>query len=57
MHLSSILKEYGVDIKKTKLVRHPLNKTDIRDGNDAEQAYDDYIAGKCSFMEVSEDFK
>ena len=31
MHLSSILKEYGVDIKKTKLVRHPLNKTDIRD--------------------------
>ena len=26
-------------------------------GNDAEQAYDDYIAGKRSFMEVSEDFK
>jgi hypothetical protein len=31
MHLSSILKEYGVDIKKTKLVRHPLNNADIRD--------------------------
>ncbi len=31
MHLSSVFKEYGVDIKNTKLVRHPLNKTDIRD--------------------------
>ena len=31
MHLSSIFKEYGVDIKNTKLVRHPLNKADIRD--------------------------
>ena len=30
MHLSSIFKEYGVDIEKTKLVRHPLNKPDIR---------------------------
>lgn len=31
MHLSSILKEYGVDISQTKLVRHPLNKEDVRD--------------------------
>ena len=31
MHLSSIFNEYGVDIKNTKLVRHPLNKPDIRD--------------------------
>ena len=31
MHLSSIFKEYGIDIKKTKLVRHPLNKPDIKD--------------------------
>ncbi|WP_022765315.1 GIY-YIG nuclease family protein [Butyrivibrio sp. XPD2006] len=31
MHLSSIFTEYGVDIKNTKLVRHPLNKTDIRE--------------------------
>lgn len=29
MHLSSIFKEYGIDINQTKLVRHPLNKTDI----------------------------
>ena len=26
-------------------------------GKDAEQAYDDYIMGKRSFMEVSEDYK
>jgi len=31
MHLSSIFKEYGVDLKKTKMVRHPLNKEDVRD--------------------------
>ena len=31
MHLSSIFKEYGVDIEQTKLVRHPLNKEDVRD--------------------------
>lgn len=31
MHLSSIFKEYGVDIEKTKLLRHPLNKEDVRD--------------------------
>ncbi len=31
MHLSAIFKEYGVDIEKTKLVRHPLNKEDVRD--------------------------
>ena len=31
MHLSSIFKEYGVDIEQTKLVRHPLNKGDVRD--------------------------
>ncbi len=30
MHLSSILKEYGVDIEKTKLIRHPLSKADVR---------------------------
>lgn len=29
MHLSSIFKEYGIDIDSTKLVRHPLNKEDI----------------------------
>jgi len=26
-------------------------------GKDAEQAYDDYIAGKRTFTEVSEDYK
>lgn len=31
MHLSSIFKEYGVNIENTKLVRHPLNKADIRE--------------------------
>ncbi len=31
MHLSSIFKEYGVDINKTKIVRHPLNKADVCD--------------------------
>lgn len=31
MHLSSIFKEYGIDIEQTKLVRHPLNKEDVRD--------------------------
>lgn len=31
MHLSSIFKEYGVDIEQTKLVRHPLNKEDVRE--------------------------
>lgn len=30
MHLSAIFKDYGVDIKKTKLVRHPLNKEEVR---------------------------
>ncbi|WP_028243404.1 GIY-YIG nuclease family protein [Pseudobutyrivibrio ruminis] len=29
MHLSSIFKEYGVDINKTKILRHPLSKTDV----------------------------
>ena len=31
MHLSSIFKEYGIDIEQTKLVRHPLNKEDVRE--------------------------
>ncbi len=31
MHLSSIFKEYGVEISQTKLVRHPLNKQDVKD--------------------------
>ena len=31
MHLSSIFKEYGIDIKRTKIVRHPLSKEDIRE--------------------------
>ncbi len=31
MHLSSIFKEYGVDISQTKLVRHPMSKKDVRD--------------------------
>ena len=31
MHLSSIFKEYGVNIENTKLVRHPLNKEDVKD--------------------------
>ena len=31
MHLSSIFKEYGVDTKNAKIVRHPLNKADIQD--------------------------
>ncbi len=30
MHLSSIFNEYGVDIRNTKIVRHPLNKPDVR---------------------------
>ena len=30
MHLSSIFKEYGIDIEKTKIIRHPLNKEDVR---------------------------
>lgn len=30
MHLSSIFKEYGVKIEQTKIVRHPLNKEDVR---------------------------
>lgn len=29
MHLSAIFKDYGVDVKKTKLVRHPLNKEEV----------------------------
>ncbi len=29
MHLSSIFNEYGVDINKTKILRHPLSKSDI----------------------------
>lgn len=31
MHLSSIFKEYGINIERTKLVRHPLNKEDVRE--------------------------
>ena len=31
MHLSAVFNEYGLDIEKTKIVRHPLNKQDIRD--------------------------
>lgn len=31
MYLLSIFKEYGIDIEKTKIVRHPLNKQDVRD--------------------------
>ena len=31
MHLSSILKEYGIDVDNAKLVRHPLNKPEVRD--------------------------
>ena len=31
MHLSTILKDYGLNIKETKLVRHPLSKKDIRE--------------------------
>ena len=30
MHLSSIFNEYGIDIKRTRIVRHPLNKEDIK---------------------------
>ncbi len=30
MHLSSIFKEYGIEIEQTKIVRHPLNKEDVR---------------------------
>lgn len=29
MYLLSIFKEYGIDIEKTKIVRHPLNKQDV----------------------------
>ena len=31
MLLSTILKEYGIDIKHTKLVRHPLSKKEVSD--------------------------
>lgn len=31
MHLSAVFNEYGLDIEQTKIVRHPLNKQDIRD--------------------------
>lgn len=31
MRLSTILKDYGLLIEDTKLVRHPLNKKDVRD--------------------------
>ncbi len=30
MHLSSIFKEYGINIEKTKIVRHPLNNEEVR---------------------------
>lgn len=30
MRLSTILKDYGLKIEETKLVRHPLNKKDVR---------------------------
>lgn len=30
MHLSAVFKEYGIDVERTKIVRHPLNKKDIR---------------------------
>lgn len=31
MKLSTILKDYGLSIEKTKLVRHPLNKKDVNE--------------------------
>ena len=31
MRLSTILKDYGLSIENTKLVRHPLNKKDVRE--------------------------
>ncbi len=31
MRLSTILKDYGLKLEETKLVRHPLNKKDIRE--------------------------
>ena len=30
MHLSSIFNEYGIDIKQTRIVRHPLNNEEIK---------------------------
>lgn len=30
MKLSSVLREYGIDIKNTKIVRHPYNKQEIK---------------------------
>ncbi len=49
MHLSSIFKEYGVDIQNTKLVRHPLNKPDIRDVYDKGmiEAYQESQSKNC----------
>lgn len=31
MRLSTILKDYGLKLEETKLVRHPLNKKDVRE--------------------------
>ncbi len=31
MHLSAIFKEYGIDIYKTKIVRHPLKRKEIKE--------------------------
>ena len=31
MKLSSILKEYGLEGKAVKLIRHPYNKPDVRE--------------------------
>lgn len=43
MHLSAILKDYGLSIEDTKLVRHPLNKPDI---------HEIYSKGGLSFIEA-----
>ncbi|MCR5587796.1 MAG: GIY-YIG nuclease family protein [Lachnospiraceae bacterium] len=52
MHLSSIFKEYEVDIDKTKILRHPLSKPDIADVY-AKGMIEDYQAtqSKTSFKE------
>lgn len=43
MRLSAILKDYGLNLEETKLVRHPLNKKDVRDV---------YAKGGLSFVEA-----
>ena len=49
MHLSSILKEYGVKIEETKLVRHPLNKEDVYEvyNHDMIEAYQSTQSKNC----------